>query len=176
MENLKPLKALHLGDYNMNITPDQIDIVEEGGMLDGQPTKLIRLKGGFWMAIHKGKVLAGGSHPAIVKHSVSKMYPSFQPAMCKSEGFEDAIVDQHSHFLSDDLRKSGHDIYSIQTGSNVEFQITKNNLKIASVSGSVQNDALVINEIQFPKEFAHAMAGAATEKALDCKMKTIKVK
>ena len=128
------------------------------------------------MMVHKGKVLAGGSHPAIVKHSVSKMFPSFQPVMCKSEGFEDAIVDQHSHFLSDDLRKSGHDIYSIQTANNVEFQITKNNLKVASVTGSIQNDALVINEIQFPKEFTKAMAGAATEKALDCKMKTIKVK
>jgi hypothetical protein len=44
------------------------------------------------------------------------------------------------------------------------------------VSGSIQNDSLVINEIQFPKEFARAMAGATTEKALDCKMKTIKVK
>lgn len=160
----------------MNITPDQIDIVEEAGMLDGQPAKLVRLKGGYWMLISKGKVLAGGSHPAIVKHSVSKMFPSFQPVMCKSEGFEDAVVDQHSHYLSDDLRKSGHDIYSIQNANDIEFQITKNNLKIASVTGSIQNDALVINEIQFPKQFAKALAGATTEKALDCKMKTIRIK
>lgn len=160
----------------MNLQPADIDQVEEAGILDGQPVKLARTRGGFWMAIHKGKVLAGGSHPAIVKHSVSKMYNSFQPVMCKSEGFEEAVVDQHSHFLSDDLRKSGHDIYSVQTGDNVEFQITKNNLKVASVTSSIQDNSLFIDEVKFPKEFAKAMAGAATEKALDCKMKAIKVK
>ncbi len=161
---------------SLSLQPADIDVVEDAGVLDGQPVKLARTKGGFWMAIHRGKVLAGGSHPAIVKHSVSKMHHNFQPVMCKSEGFEEAFVDQHSHFLSDDLRKSGHDIYSIQTADQVEFQITKNNLKLASVSGSIQNDALVINELRFPKEFAKAMAGATTEKALDCKMKAIKVK
>lgn len=161
---------------SMSLQPDDIDVVEDAGVLDGQPVKLARTRGGFWMGICKGKVLAGGSHPAIVKHSISKMYHSFQPVMCKSEGFEDAVVDQHSHFLSDELRKSGHDVYSIQIGSNIEFQITKNNLKLHSVSGSIQNDSFVINEIHFPKEFSKALAGAATEKALDCKMKTIKVK
>lgn len=159
----------------MNLQPADIDVVEDAGILDGQPVKLARTKGGFWMAIHKGKVLAGGSHPAIVKHSISKMHNNFQPVMCKSEGFEDAIVDQHSHFLSDDLRKSGHDIYSIQTGQNLEFQITKNNLKLASISGSLKNDSLSIDEIKFPKEFKSAMAEATIEKALDCKMKKINV-
>ena len=160
----------------MNLQASDIDQVDDAGVLDGQPVKLIRTKGGFFMAVHKGKVLAGGSHPAIVKHSVSKMYNNFQPAMCKSEGFEDAVVDQHSHFLSDDLRKSGHDIYSIQNSNDIEFQITKNNLKIASVLGSIQNNSLLINELTFPKEFAKAMAGATTEKALDCKMAKIEVK
>lgn len=160
----------------MSLQPEDIDTIEEAGVLDGQPTKLLRTRGGFWMMVHKGKVLAGGSHPAIVKHTVSKMFPNFQPVMCKSEGFEDAVVDQHSHFLSDDLRKSGHDIFSIQTGQNVEFQITKNNLKLASVSGSIQDNSLFIDELKFPKQFSKAMAGATTEKALDCKLKTIKVK
>lgn len=159
----------------MNLTPDDIDTVEDAGILDGQTIKLCRGRGGFWFAVHKGKVISGGSHPAIVKHSISKMFPNFQPAMCKSEGFEESAVDSHSHFLSDDLRKSGHDIYSIQTGQNIEFQITKNNLRVASVTGSVQEDSLVINELNFPKEFAKAMAGAATEKALDCKMKKIAI-
>lgn len=160
---------------NMNLQASDIDQVDDAGVLDGQPVKMIRTKGGFHMAIHKGKVLAGGSHPAIVKHSVSKMFPSFQPVMCKSEGFEEAVVDQHSHFLSDDLRKSGHDIYSVQTNNNIEFQITKNNLTVASISSSIQNDSLFIDELKFPKEFSKAMAGATTEKALDCKMKKIKI-
>ena len=161
---------------SLSLQPDDIDTVEEAGMLDGQPVKLLRTKGGYWMSVHKGKVLSGGSHPAIVKHAISKMYHNFQPVNCKSEGFEDAVVDQHSHFLSDDLRKSGHDIYSLQSGQNIEFQITKNNLKVASVSGLLQDDSLFLNELSFPQEFKQAMAGATTEKALDCKMKKIQVK
>ena len=161
---------------SMNLQPADIDTVEDAGILDGQPVKLARTKGGFWLAIHKGKVLAGGSHPAIVKHSISKMHSGFQPVMCKSEGFEESVVDQHSHYLSDDLRKSGHDIFSVQTGNDVEFQITKNNLKVASVTGSLLGDALFVYELEFPKEFAKALAGATTEKALDCKKKMIKIK
>ena len=160
----------------MNITPDQIDIVEDGGILDGQDVKMIRLKGGFWMAIHKGKVISGGSHPAIVKHSVSKMHPNFQPVMCKSEAFSDALVDRHSHFLTEELRKSGHDVYSIQTGSDIEFQITKHNIKVASVHTHLQEDGLYIPELSIPKEFTRAMAGATTEKAISCNSKTIRVK
>jgi hypothetical protein len=78
--------------------------------------------------------------------------------------------------LSDDLRKSGHDIYSIQTGADVEFQITKHNVKLASVNGILREDSLFIPEINFPKEFVRAMAGATTEKALSCNSKAIKVK
>jgi hypothetical protein len=161
---------------SINLTPDDIDTVEDAGQLDGQTIKLCRGRGGFWFAVHKGKVISGGSHPAIVKHSISKMFPSFQAVMCKSEAFSDAIVEQHSHFLSDDLRKSGHDIYSVQMGSNIEFQVTKNNLTVASVTGSVQDDSLYIDELAFPKQFTKSLAGAATEKALDSNLKTIKIR
>jgi hypothetical protein len=161
---------------SLSLQPSDIDTVEEAGVLDGQTVKLLRTKGGFWLSVHNGKVIAGGSHPAIVKHSISKMFPTFQPVMCKSEAFSDAVVEQHSHFLSDDLRKSGHDIYSIQTGMNIEFQITKNNLKVASVTGSVQDDSLYIDELAFPKQFTKSLASAATEKALDSNLKTIKIR
>jgi len=160
----------------MNLQPDDIDQIEDAGILDGRPVKLARTKGGFWMGICNGKVLSGGSHPAIVKHTISKMHPNFQPVMCKSEAFSDAIVERHSHFLSDDLRKSGHDIYSIQNAQDIEFQITKNNLKISSVFGVIQDESLIIKEINFPKQFSRAMAGATTEKALSCNSKSIKVK
>jgi hypothetical protein len=161
---------------SLSLQPSDVDTVEEAGVLDGQTVKLLRTKGGFWLSVHNGKVIAGGSHPAIVKHSISKMFPTFQPVMCKSEAFSDAVVEQHSHFLSDDLRKSGHDIYSIQTGMNIEFQITKNNLKVASVTGSVQDDSLYIDELAFPKQFTKSLASAATEKALDSNLKTIKIR
>lgn len=160
----------------MNLRPEDIDQIEEAGILEGQPIKLCRTKGGFWMAANHKGILAAGSHPAIVKHQLSKMFSNFQPAMCKSESIADAFVEKHSHFLSDDLRKSGHDIYSIQIGPEVEFQITKHNMKLASVQTTVKEDSLYIPELNFPKEFARAMAGATTEKALSCNSKTIKIK
>jgi hypothetical protein len=160
----------------LSLRPEDIDIIETGGMLDGQEVKLLRSRGGFWMAANYKGVLAAGSHPAIVKHQLSKMFPKFQPAMCKSEAFADALVEKHSHFLSDELRKSGHDIYSIQDGADIEFQITKHNLKVASLQTYLNNDELHIPNISFPKEFSNPLAGATTEKALSCKAKTIKVK
>lgn len=160
----------------MNLKPDDIDVVEEAGILDGQPIKLVRTKGGFWLAANHKGVLAAGSHPAIVKHQLSKMFANFQPAMCKSETYSDALVDKHSHFLSDDLRKSGHDVYSIQIGNEIEFQVTKQNIKVASINTTLTDDSLFIPELKIPKEFARAMAGATTEKALSCDAKAIKVK
>jgi hypothetical protein len=163
-------------NMSMNLTPNDIDIIENGGMLDGQDVKLVRTRGGFWMAVAKNKVLTGGSHPAIVKYTISKMYPSFQPAMCKSQEYgADALVEKHSHFLSDALRKSGHDIYSVQQGNDVEFHITKNNFKISSLAATLNEDALNVNELKFPKEFVEAVSGAATEKALSCQAKKINI-
>jgi hypothetical protein len=161
---------------SMSLKPEDIDTIEEAGILDGQPVKLARTRGGFWLGICNGKVLSGGSHPAIVKHTIGKMHPNFQPVMCKSEAFSDAIVDRHSHFLSDELRKSGHDIYSIQTNDDIEFQITKHNLKIASIHTRLQDKELYIPELNIPKEFTRALAGATTEKAIACNSKAIKVK
>ena len=41
----------------MNLQPADIDTIEDAG-LRGQPVKLCRTRGGFWMGIHKGKVIA----------------------------------------------------------------------------------------------------------------------
>lgn len=160
----------------MNLRPEDIDTIEEAGILDGQPIKMARTKGGWWMSIHNGKILAGGSHPAIVKYQISKMHPEFQPALCKSENFSDALVERHSHFLSDDLRKSGHDIWSLQNGNDIEFHITKHNIKVASVQAMLDSDSLYIPELKIPKEFVAGMAGATVEKAKGCNVKKLKVK
>lgn len=161
----------------MQITPNEIRSVEEAGMLDNAPVKMICTKGGFWIAVGKPKgrfreeALAAGSHPAIVKFNLEKQFPTFQPAMMKSEYFSDnAVVEKHSHFLSDDLRKGGHDIYSIQDGDSVNFHITKHNLKVATVNGIIDKDSLIITNLSIPKEFSHGMAGAAVEKATNCKV------
>jgi hypothetical protein len=166
----------------VNLTPNEIDTVEDAGMLDGMPVKLLRTKGGFWMAIGrpKGKskeeALAAGSHPAIVRYNLERAHPTFQPAMQKSELLADnAKVEKHSHFLSDTLRKSGHDIYSVQTGSHIEFQVTKQNVKLSSVSSHIEDGALAFGDMKIGKEFTRALAGAASEKALECGV-NIKIK
>jgi len=161
--------------------PSDIDKVEDAGMMNGQKVKLLRGKGGLWLAtgILKGQqapsVLGAASHPAILKFNLEKQYPEFQPSMLKSESFNDALVDKHSHFLSNDLRKSGHDVYSVQNGPSVEFHVTKHNVKVSTINGSIVNDALVVTELNMDKKFSRALAGAATEKAISCNVSKIKV-
>lgn len=160
----------------MQITENEIDTIQEAGSLNDAPVKLIRTKGGFWIAVGRAKgksqdeALAAGSHPAIVKFDLEKRFPGFQPIMMKSAYFNDnAVVEKHSHFLSEDLRKSGHDIYSVQEGNEVNFHITKHNLKVASVVGNFEEDFLIIKELKIPSEFSRGLAGAAVEKAVSCK-------
>lgn len=160
----------------MQITENEIDTIEDAGVLNKKPVKMIRTKGGFWIACgtpkgkYKEEALAAGSHPAIVKFNLEKQFPEFQPSMMKSEHFSDgSIVEKHSHFLSEELRKSGHDIYSVQVGPNIDFHLTKHNNKISDAKGNLENEFLVIKNLNIPKEFSKAMAGAAVEKAISCK-------
>lgn len=165
----------------MQLTPNEIESVEDAGMLDSSPVKLIRTRGGFWIAVGrpKGKpteeALSAGSHPAIVKYNLEKQFPGFQPTMMKSEMGDQYQVEKHSHFLSDDLRKSGYDIFSIQNGPDIEFQITKHNAKLTSVSANLENDTLVIKEMKVDPKFARGLAGAASEKAVDCGSRKIRL-
>jgi hypothetical protein len=167
----------------MQITANEIAAVEEAGSLDGSPVKMIRTKGGFWICVGKlrGKLneeaLAAGSHPAIVKYNLSKQYPMFQEAMMKSEAMagSEGVVEKHSHFLTEDLRKSGHDIYSVQNGPDITFHVTKQNVKVAQGTAHVQDGALVITAMTGPKEFARGLAGAATEKALSAGANRLKI-
>jgi hypothetical protein len=160
----------------MQLTPQDIDKVQEIGLLDGNKVSLVRTKGGFWIALGKKRnkaseeALAAGSHPAIVKYNLEKQFPDFRPALTKSESGIEPIVAKHSHFLSDDLRKSGHDIFSIQTGNVVDFQITKHNSKVANASGYMDSDNLCIDSLDIPKRFVRAMAGSTLEKAIECKV------
>jgi hypothetical protein len=164
----------------MNITPNEVDSIEDAGMLDGKPVKMIRTKGGFWIAVGKprGKfkeeAIAAGSHPAIVKFNVEKQYPDFQPAMMKSEHFSDgAIVEKHSHFLSEDLRKTGHDIYSVQTGNEIDFQITKHGIKVLSVGARLGDEILNVEKTTLPQQFVRAVSGATVEKCASSGAKSV---
>jgi hypothetical protein len=167
----------------MEITPNEIDIIEDAGILDGSPVKMIRTKGGFWICVGKPKgkyreeAIGAGSHPAIVKYNVEKQYPNFQPAMMKSEHFNaDAVVQKHSHFLDGELRKSGHDIYSIQNGNNIQFHITKHQLRIASPSCVLDKNNTLTITVDFPKQFSRAFSAAALEKAASCGAERIAIR
>lgn len=162
----------------MELTPNEIDSIEEAGILDGNPVKMLRTKGGFFMAIgkprgkYRDEALAAGSHPAIVRYNLERAYPTFQPAMMKSELLSDSsLVERHSHFLSDSLRKSGHDVYSVQSGNKIEFQITKQNVKIHSIESAIKDGTLTFEKMKIGKEFTRALAGATAEKALQCGVK-----
>jgi hypothetical protein len=154
----------------MKIENDQIASTELFGMLDGKPVNLMRLKGGLNMAVtvdSKGNdtVLGAASHQAILCYSVEQRFPSFQPAIMKSEGIK-LTADSHSHFLSDDLRKSGHDIYSVQNGNDVEFFVTKLNIRIGIVSSSFEGSKLLVKSFDIPGEFSLGVSSALSEKAL----------
>lgn len=165
----------------MNINPNEIESIEDAGTLDGKPVKMIRTKGGFHICVGqpKGKsrseALGAGSHPAIVKFNIEKQYPGFQPIMMKSEFGQTEMVEQHSHFLSEDLRKSGHDIFSVQNGPSIDFHVTKHNMKISTINGNLVENCLVLDKLNIDKEFARGLAGATTEKALSSGVFKIKV-
>lgn len=165
----------------MNIEPNEIEDIEDVGTLDGHPVKMVKLKGGYHICVGqpKGKMrseaLGAGSHPAIVKFNIEKQYPGFQPIMMKSEFGQSEIVDKHSHFLSEDLRKSGHDIYSVQNGPQIDFHVTKHSMKVSTINGSLLEDSLVLAKLEIDKQFARALAGATTEKALSAGVSKIKV-
>jgi hypothetical protein len=155
----------------MKIPETDVASIEPFGVLDGKPVSLVKLRGGLNLATtldSKGgeKVLGAASHQAILCYTVEQQYPSFQPMIMKSEGNTKLAADSHSHFLSDAHRKSGHGIYSVQNGNSVDFYVTKLNIKIGSVSGSFENGDLLVKNLDAPKEFAHSISGALSEKTL----------
>lgn len=164
---------------NMKIDKDEIASIEPFGTIDGNSVKLNCLKGGLNLAVLTDKngdesVIGAASHRAILCYSIEQKFSNYHPPIMKSEGLK-LNAESHSHFLTDELRKSGHDIYSIQEGNNVDFYVTKLNIKIATINSSVKNDQLVINAYNLPKEFVEGVSGAVSEKALDAGLKGVRV-
>ena len=167
----------------MKLQPSEIDQVEDIGMLNGHPVKLIRTRGGYHIALGRGinknqdEALTAGSHSAIVKFNLEKQYPAYQPTLMKSEASLNPVnVTKHSHFLTEDFKKSGHDIYSVQSGQNIEFQITKYDVKIGSANATLKDNSMTVKyDMVVPKEFANALAGATAEKAMSCGTSNVKI-
>lgn len=163
----------------MKIEQNQVLSIEPFGVLDGKTVNLITLKGGLNMATHidaKGNesVIGAASHRAILSYTLEQRYSGFQPMMMKSEKGLRLNADSHSHFLSDDLRKSGHDIFSIQNGKDVDFYVTKMNVEIGTVSGSLGEDSLNIKKTNISSEFTNGMSSALSEKALSSGLNKVK--
>ena len=159
----------------MKISENDIASTEPFGFMDGKPVNLTKTKGGLCLAVSGDQVLGAASHQAILCYTIEQRFPSFQPAIMKSEGLK-LSAESHSHFLSDDLRKSGHDIYSVQNGNDIDFYITKQNIKVGSVNGSKKDSCLEIRSLDVPQECAKAVSGAVSEKALSVGLKSVKVK
>jgi len=166
----------------MKILENDISSIEPFGMLDGKPVKLLVTKGGLNMAAHidaKGNenVIGAASHRAILSYTLEQRYPNFQPMIMKSEGGLKLYADNHSHFLSDDLRKSGYDIFSVQNGKSVNFYLTKMGLNVGEVSSQIKGDTLYIDRtVSGPFECPHnQLAGAISEKALCLGINKVKV-
>lgn len=161
----------------MNISPKEIESVEDAGTMNAAPVKMIKTKGGLWIAVGRRKgqstdeALSAGSHRAIVQYNMEKNFAEFQPSLMKSEGAVDAsVVDQHSHFLSDDLRKSGHDLYSVQDGNRIEFHVMKHGAKVTQIDASLVGKEIVFGDMPSnAAPFSRAVAGATAEKAISVK-------
>lgn len=163
----------------MKILENDIASIEPFGVLDGKPVMLARLRGGLNLAtMQDGKgqdtVLGAASHQAILCYSIEQRYPNFQPMIMKNEGLR-LNADSHSHFLSDDLRKSGHDIYSVQNNNSIDFFVTKQNIKVGLVKADIENGILMVKSIDASKEFVSCLSGAVSEKALSSGLKSVKV-
>ena len=166
----------------MKLNTNEIVSTEEIGILNGQPVKLLKTSGGFVIGMGaktRGAApvaLSAGSHRDVVIYNIETQYSNFEPAMMKSAEFsEKVVVEKHSHFLPSDLRKSGHDIYSIQKGPIVNFHITKRDVNLVSTKAQIQNQTLVLADLTIPKEFVSAMAAATAEKAVSCGATKVKI-
>jgi hypothetical protein len=159
----------------MKIEQEQIASVEPFGVLDGKQVNLTKLVGGLNLATLGDQVLGAASHQAILCYSIEQKFPSFQPAIMKSER-DNLVADSHSHFLSDDLRKSGHGIYSIQNGTGVDFFVTKQNIKIGSAKATIVGDLLLVKSLDASKEFLPSLSGAVAEKTLSSGLKGARIR
>src|ERR1035437_2754097 len=156
----------------MKILENDIASTEPFGMLDGKQVSRVRTKGGLNLATMDDKVLGAASHQAILCYSIEQRFPSFQPMIMKSEGLK-LSAENHSHFLSDDLRKSGHDIYSVQNGDQIDFYVTKQNIKVGGASGRISENKMLISSLTASQDMVQALSGAVSEKALSSGLKGV---
>jgi hypothetical protein len=136
----------------MQLKPSEIESVDQIGELEGAPVKMVKTKGGFYIALGRSQragqeeALAGGSHPAIVKYNIEKKFRNFQPAMEKSESFDDKeTVIGLSELIAKDFRQKGYDMYALKKGEQTSYIISQYNNEIVRYETKSKEDGLYLS-------------------------------
>ena len=139
----------------MDIKQDEIKEVKKIGTLNGSEVKLVTLKGGFHIGMgkkgkksNKSEILAVGSHPALVSHQISKKHTNFEQVMAKNEKEAmPSVTDYSSNLSSIEKNVRGLDIFAMKKNEKIEFQITKHNFEIFSISASECDGNIILEQI-----------------------------
>jgi ABC-type xylose transport system substrate-binding protein len=65
-------------------------------------------------------------------------------------------------------------VFSIQDGSTIDFYVTKQNIQVARINGTVVSDTLKLSQKGLNATFSKGLAGAVSEKALCLGLKKVK--
>lgn len=136
----------------MDIKADEIESIKVIGELNNSEVKMMRLYGGFHVAVglkKKGQknpeVLAAGSHPALVSHQLTKEYSDdFKPKLCKSESEQFPTVEEVTNRLSPDTLGFGVEAYILEKNNKIEFIFSKYGVDLIKYEGVIENNSLSI--------------------------------
>ena len=168
------------------IRPEEIDDIFEIGEINGNSVKAIKTIGGFYAATmkdHAGKdqVLAGGSHPALVKFSLKKKFGNnWHPILNKSEGAKEEQVVEKTHLLPKNLIDSGFNMNAVISDTEVSVVVDRFGVEVMTQTHLIKSDTLEvqmggnIKDIQKASEAIDSgitkslmLAAAETAKELD---------
>lgn len=159
---------------SIEIKESEIDSVDSIGDLSGEQVKLVKTKGGLYIAIgrprgkKKDEVIAAGSHPAIVRYNIEKSFAEFQPSMMKSEIFERSAVSGMTDLLPLNMRNKGYDLYVIKKSNEVDFVITKSQIEVVKYQGHLVDSDLIVmkTDTVITNDLAPAMSAVSSAAAI----------
>ena len=139
----------------MDLKESEILDISILGNLDGQEVKMIRTVGGLCLATGhpKGKgltVLGASSHPAILKHSVSKQFSNFRPSLMKSENGQPETVTSLSQYLDPSLSLTGWDLYSLKRDNKINYAFARFGQEEGQIEAILKNDTLIVIPSSLP--------------------------
>jgi hypothetical protein len=149
----------------MEIDAKEIDSIKTVGSLNDQEVKLIRLKGGFHIAVGRqnkkdknSRPISAGSHPGIVLHQIEKEFgKDFERSMAKSEIEDIGNITSLSFLVPKEYESKGYDLFSIQKNGMTEIVITKQNFDVANFSYYSNTEKLIKAECK-DKDMANSFA------------------